>query len=278
VGDQTGGIVQSNITYAPGCINPDPSQNIVTCGSNAANATMAPNQVFSIRYHVGATYTQGQYFQFNSGGGSGISYPIDVSLSLAPGNFSTADADCMKSGFKISTPRIVVGDGVGQCHLQTNSTYYLNLRTSQGCSGPGCVFMIEEPLSMQGTTVSCSATSPTPTPTPAPTPTPTATPPFPWIIQGRTFTSLTAVQSAFSPSCVNIGNVRVLSGFGPCVSGTSGSGTTSSTPPPFPWTIQGRTFTSLADARAAFPNMGIVINGVVVYTGVVIGNVFGTSP
>jgi hypothetical protein len=74
-------------------MNPNASQTMQDCGRNSSNATLQANQVFSIRYHVGTTYTQGEYFQFNNGGGSAISYPIDVSLSLSPGDFAPADAD-----------------------------------------------------------------------------------------------------------------------------------------------------------------------------------------
>lgn len=166
VGDPTGGSVQSNVTYIPGCLNPDPNQTIQACGANASGASMTAGSIVSVRYRVGASYTQGQYYQFNSGGGSGISYPIDISLSLTPGDFSTPDTDCRTSGFQLSAPRIVIGDGTGQCHLQTNSLYYLNTRIRESCSGPSCVFKINEPLSLQGTTVSCSTSGSGSTPAP----------------------------------------------------------------------------------------------------------------
>ncbi|MFZ1654846.1 MAG: fibronectin type III domain-containing protein, partial [Candidatus Moraniibacteriota bacterium] len=230
VGDPTGGLVQSNVTYVPGCLNPDPSQTIVSCGQNSSGAAMASGDVVSVRYRVGASYTQGQYFSFNSGGGSGISYPIDVSLSLSPGDFSPTDADCETSGVQISAPRIVIGDGAGQCHLMTNSLYYLNLRIRESCSGPSCVFKINEPLSMKGTTVNCTAGSGSSSGSGTGTTSGSgsvsgtgtnSTPAFPWTIHGATYTSLAAVQAAFAPNCVNVNGSVVVHGFGPCISGTA---------------------------------------------------------
>ncbi len=48
-----------------------------------------------------------------------------------------------------------------------------------------------------------------------------STPSFPWTIQGNVYYSLSAVEAAFAPSCVNVNGVRVLSGFGPCANGTA---------------------------------------------------------
>lgn len=154
--DQSGPPIQSNRTYVPGCVN-NTGEAIATCGQKYSYAipgggsiTMALGNVVSVRYNVGATYTQGEYFQLNSGGGSGISYPIEATLTVNPGDFAPADADCKVTGARLATPRIKIGDAVGQCHLEANRVYYLNLRTTgtTACTGTGCVYMISEPLSI----------------------------------------------------------------------------------------------------------------------------------
>ncbi|MFZ1654945.1 MAG: hypothetical protein WAT84_03895 [Candidatus Moraniibacteriota bacterium] len=125
-------------------------------------------------------------------------------------------------------PTILLGNG--NCPILPNTIYYYNVKLLDNCPvGWPCTFKILEPGAMQGTSgthPACTSGSGSGSGTTSGSGTSSGTgttgiPAFPWTIHGATYTSLSAVQTAFSPSCVNVNGVRVLSGFGPCVSGTA---------------------------------------------------------
>ncbi len=211
-------------TAFPGCVNGGfPSFDCPSTGPGGF--TMDTGHVAAIRFIAG-TQSTAQNFTLMAGTGSGIPSAVTMTLSTKPGDFASS----LPAACKVTAPQgssnVKITVGSNYCSVIPGSMYYLNVRTDSTCSGGTCRFYLQEPASMQGTGISCgtsssgSTTTPSPTPTPTPTPVPT-TPPFPWTIQGVVYTSLSAVQAAYSPSCVNVNGVRVLSGFGPCVSGTA---------------------------------------------------------
>lgn len=154
--DQSAASGAGNITYVPGCVN------FTTIGSNCSTAnvyngkfnganysiTLGQGNVLSVRYRALVTPTAGQYFMLTSGVGSGIPAGVVYTISQTAGDFAPANANCRKVGAKNSQPYIMIGSGASQCPISAGSSFYVNISTTEACSGISCVFKVVEPLSI----------------------------------------------------------------------------------------------------------------------------------